>query len=201
MTWMTPETRTKFESQVDEWVGGAVDSGKKYPGILEKNKEQRERERSRFDKASRERAEKAYAQPIQSYHGRAFRLAKNAGDGPGRITTGDPDLDGDGKVEKGEAKIAKAKESVAVANIARLDLSVGPDSPRLRDAHGNWLKSSESLAVAVADYKDSQPNNSGDKTSTSTKTKKKAVTEGGGILPKEPKYHKRSGRGKKGMKG
>ena len=103
-------------------------------------------------------------------------------------------LDGDDKLGGSERETAPTGETVSEANTA----VTGLGNPYPRGAHEKWLPPSESLAVAVADYKDSQPGGYGDK--TPTKAKKKAVTEGG-TLSRKPKYHKRSGRGKKGMKG
>ena len=126
---------------------------------------------------------------IMTYYLESIRTKK--GDAPS------VDLDGDGKVEPHEVKIVSAKEAVTAASRTRIELDVTPDSRRLRGANGEWLNASESLAVAVAEYRGKEAKSGG---CTSTKAGKKAVAEGG-TLPKEPKYHKRSGRGKKGMKG
>ena len=56
------------------------------------------------------------------------------------------------------------------------------------------------LADAVADYKDQQESSQSSQGGTSTKTKKKAVADGG-MFFKQPTYHARTGRGTKGMKG
>ena len=100
------------------------------------------------------------------------------------------DLDGDGKVEKDETKVASAKAAVNDANTKRLDLNISPSNPDLRDAHGKWLSKSEDLAEAVAEYKDSRG-----KTKLSTK-EKNAVNTAAGVSDKRPSTMRKGGRGR-----
>ena len=78
------------------------------------------------------------------------------GRAPDWVTEKGDDLDNDGKVEDDEKEIADAKSKVSDVNQERLDLTLSPDNPELRDAHGKYLSASENLVVAVADYKDAR---------------------------------------------
>ena len=105
------------------------------------------------------------------------------------------DIDSDGKVEKDEKEFVSARAKVNEANQDRLDLTLSPDNPKLRDAHGKWLSRSEDLAEAVAEYKDNR-----DRTKLSAK-EKKAVSMAAGASDKRPTATAgKPGRGKKGMR-